>query len=448
MWTAGITRDDFIAIAQGEPLRNPTLRAFDSLSHARQFATGLVAVWAEKPDDASLPSVLLMPYKEKSDFFAWASSYVKIKPITAFVRVIDFESLDRFDLQPRDGDRWVRAILGLVLAEALSYLDQSTTKLSLRACEGTYSFAVGRSLLHVQGVKGVLQTGQNWFRTRVVLGNKSSRLALFHLQGLWSVLAQLIDPTADPLDVPGVIVSSCRHLYETGEITDADWRELTKETHLYDLRIVMQDIREERVRVLEEFLKSRSTESRSSVDMAFLVGYLVSMIAPGTLEHWRLLASIKTSIPTAGLWYGLCAGLRPQNRLSSYASGLGRLIERELRRKVCILEQPKCDIDIDELDVTGPFFKEDGVPGNTIEVEVSPGVSVPFRLNGADPQAAELRLQSAAIATQEKVIDPVTLEILDEAIYSLEDVRRNLQKAIPFSQRGLFKKPRKKRPVR
>jgi hypothetical protein len=450
MWTSEIARDDFITLAQGEPLRNLSLRGFDSLSHLKPPMTGLLAVWAEKPDQSNLPNVLLMPSKDKKDFFAWANSYLKIKPITAFVRVVDFEVLESLDLKPKDQDRWLRAIIGLVLTEALTYLEQSTAKLSLRACEGTYSFAVGKSLLQVQGVKGVTHTGRNWFRSREALGNKSSRLALFHLQGVWSVIVQLIDSSTSPSDVPPVIITSCRHLFETGELTDADWRELTKDTHLYDLRLVMQDIREERVRLLEEFLRSLSTQSRENIDMAFLVGYLVSMIAPGTLDHWRLLASVKTSIPTVGLWYGLCVGLRPANRLLSYGSGLGRLIERELHRKVDILEQPTCDIDVEELDVTGPFFKaEFGLTGNTIEVEVSPGVSVPFRLNGTDQSTSEFRLQSTMPpSTQEPSIDPVTIEILDDAIYALQDVRLNLQKAIPYSQRGFYKKPKKKRPAR
>jgi len=63
------------------------------------------------------------------------------------------------------------------------------------------------------------------------------------------------------------------------------------------------------------------------------------------------------------------------------------------QRKVDLLEQPTCDIAVDELEVTGPFFKADGpAASNAIEVEVSPGVSVPFRSNGTDQMRTDFRL--------------------------------------------------------
>src|SRR5207237_307367 len=146
----------------------------------------------------------------------------------------------------------------------------------------------------------------------------------------------------------------------------------------------MQDTREERVRLLENFLQSFGHVRQATEELAFLVGYLVSMIAPGTLDHWRLLNSIRQSIPTAGLWYGLCAGLRPESPIESFGAGVGRLVARELRRKVDLMEQPTCDVAVDELEVTGPFFKGEGhASSNAVEVEVSPGISIPFRSNGA-----------------------------------------------------------------
>jgi len=98
----------------------------------------------------------------------------------------------------------------------------------------------------------------------------------------------------------------------------------------------------------------------------------------------------------------LCAGLRRESGVESYGSGVGRLVSRELQRKVDLLEQPTCDIAVDELEVTGPFFKADGpAASNAIEVEVSPGVSVPFRSNGTDQMRTDfvwnLRPESMSI---------------------------------------------------
>jgi hypothetical protein len=258
------------------------------------------------------------------------------------------------------------------------------------------------------------------------------------------VIAQLV--TSETQNVNQTLVRSCKDLFETGDISDADWRALTTDLPVYDLRLAMRDTREERVRLLEGFLQSIGTRLRASDETAFLVGYLVSMIAPGTLDHWRLLSPTLQSIPTAGLWYGVCAGLRQEARMESYGLGVGRLVARELQRRVDLLEQPTCDIAVDELEVTGPFFKAEG-PGtsNAIEVEVSPGVSIPFRSNGADQMRVDFQLEPTTSRANEPRLDPMILDNLEDAIYALQDVKRSIQKTFPYRDSGVLPKPRKKR---
>jgi len=55
-----------------------------------------------------------------------------------------------------------------------------------------------------------------------------------------------------------------------------NWRALTLDMPVYDLRMAMQDTREERVRLLEGFLQSLGNRSSAKEETAFLVGYLVS----------------------------------------------------------------------------------------------------------------------------------------------------------------------------
>jgi len=104
---------------------------------------------------------------------------------------------------------------------------------------------------------GVRQTGLNWFRSREALGNRATRLALVHLQGVWSVIAQLVGSETQDASQP--IVRSCNNLLETGDISDSDWRALTLDMPVYDLRMAMQDTREERVRLLEAFFNLSET---------------------------------------------------------------------------------------------------------------------------------------------------------------------------------------------
>jgi hypothetical protein len=447
MWMSSISREEFITIAQGESLKSKPLRAIETLDEFKKGSEGLIAVWAEKPEQTKLPNLLLLPERDKKDLFAWANTYVKIKPLTAFVRTLDFETIGRLRTPPLNTDRWQSGILGVILAEALTYIDQVSTKLSLRACEGTYSFGVARSLLHVGGSENVRQTGLNWFRSREALGNQATKLGFSQLQEVWLVILQLV--TSEMQAVPQTIVQSCKNLLETGDISDLDWSALTNEMTVHNLRRAMHDTREERVKLFENFLQSLKNSSSSKQEVGFLVGYLLSMIAPGTLDHWRLLSTVRQSIPVAGLWYGICAGLRREARLESYGGAVGRLVTRELQRKIDLLEQPICDIAVDELEVTGSYFKAEAqVTSNAIEIEISPGVVVPFRLNGGEHVRPGFRLEPTPSRITEPAWDPSILENLDDAIYALQEVKHSVQRAIPYSERGALRKTRKKRPTR
>src|SRR6266850_2639056 len=227
MWMSPINRDEFIAIAQGESPKSQLLRVVESLEEFKEFSEGLIAVWNEKPEQTKLPNMLLLPEAEKKDFFAWANTYVRVKPLTAFVRTLDFETIKTMTGPPSNTERWQSGIIGLILGEALTYIDQPSAKLSFRACKGTYSFAVARSLLRVEGLHGVRQAGLNWFRSREALGNRATRLNLIHLQNVWLVIAQLI--TSETQNVSQTLVQSCKDLFETGDISDADWRALTND---------------------------------------------------------------------------------------------------------------------------------------------------------------------------------------------------------------------------
>src|SRR5437016_12381034 len=121
MWMSTINRDEFIAIAQGESLKSQPLRIVESLDELKQFTKGLIAVWTEKPEKGRLPNLLLLPQSEKKDLFAWANTYVKVKPLTAFIRTLDFETVSRLKTPPLDPEKWLSGIIGLILAETVPY---------------------------------------------------------------------------------------------------------------------------------------------------------------------------------------------------------------------------------------------------------------------------------------------------------------------------------------
>src|SRR5688572_22608304 len=100
MWTSTLRREELIAITQGESLQNKPIRLVESIGQVEP-QTGLVGVWDSKPNDGSLPNLLLIPQTDKRDFFAWANAYLGIKPLTAFIRILGFEDLKNVTAPPR-----------------------------------------------------------------------------------------------------------------------------------------------------------------------------------------------------------------------------------------------------------------------------------------------------------------------------------------------------------
>lgn len=454
MWTSTVNRDDLIGIAQGEKPKRLSLRQADFLTDVERFSQSLVAVWAESPEHRfqATPNVLVIPNGETADFFAWATSYLKIKPFTAFVRTMDFDSLSTI-LPPTEAKPGLlEGLAGLVLTEALTYLEQSATRLSLRACEGTYSFAVAKSLLRVQGHSGIGRTGSNWFRTRRALRNLASKLSPDELQQPWSAIAHALGGTANEVVASESVVRCCEDLISSGEVSENSWRELTEGTDMQRVRDLMQDTREERVLLLERMLQTVMSNRALRRDVgAFLAGYLATMVAPGSLDHWHLLNRVRSSFPTAGLWYGLCAGLTRDNSLDAYGNGLGRLVMRELQRKIDPLERPTCDIALEELENLGPAFKLEtlvGATGASVEVEIAPCVSTPFRAptkEGTGTSQSELHLDFGQPRPPASKPDPRLLERLEDAIDSLEDIRRDMQNNTSSADKPYKRRSQKRR---
>jgi hypothetical protein len=122
----------------------------------------------------------------------------------------------------------------------------------------------------------------------------------------------------------------------------------------------MQGTREERVVAFSEF--ARQIEEKPATDKeltSFVLGYLVSRIAPGTIQHSAVLEPLVHRYPTAMLWYGFCAGVGGTEVNSRNSVGttrpilelpaIAKWIARDLLRAETILDVPTCDISFLEL---------------------------------------------------------------------------------------------------
>ena len=418
-------------------------------------ATEIAVVWREDPMQVrALPAAVLVHQDQFQDFLAWAATFLPIvSPFTAHCRVLTpntgsvLEERRQASLGALED-----ACLGLILGEAATYLEGKLDlkQLSPSICARTYSFALSRALaLGILNIK-YDPVSTAWFALRAVTKQPQLNLDVHELQEPWAVLLSLDAgglSITHPLmqRMPPGIVESCMDLHRTGDIGLESWRKLTEPfPEIAQSKEEMLGSREERVSSFERsMLYLRAFAEREKRVAAFICGYFASQISPGTFDHGMLVAPHVKILSSALLWFGLCAGLRNQSALQRNPPGLGRRILREVLRSESLLDLPRCDISLAELEVLskgdGPITLRPAVQGH-LEVEIAPCVN------------SYIRWPSRPAELQESTTSPAQPEVrrvlaeLDHAVGRIDEVQQNLVRLlIPNETPSSSKSRRRKR---
>lgn len=156
-------------------------------------------------------------------------------------------------------------------------------------------------------------------------------------------------------------------------------RELSR---VFDFDVHMDGTREERVLALTALIENLPAtpkwEDRALPSLA--LGFLVSRIAPGTIQHASLLEPVLKQYPEAVIWYGFCAGNSKRNatqrsspaRSNSDLPSIGRWIVRSILRAGAPWDAPDYDISWKEL---FSLFQTGRDPLSSI-IRATPGLAV------------------------------------------------------------------------
>lgn len=116
---------------------------------------------------------------------------------------------------------------------------------------------------------------------------------------------------------------------------------------------MLRDTREIRVTAFQQFVQDLATyppNRDNSAEAAFVVGYVASRMAPGTLEYFRLLRPLEPLVPGVLVWYGMCAALQSDDFIAG-SGGVGRRIYRDFVAAPTFPDRPRADISVWDLDV-------------------------------------------------------------------------------------------------
>jgi len=396
MWTSNATRRELLPIAQSESTRG-SLEACrqDVRVPLAEKTAELQMIWRDEPGDRlRLPSVIIVDSAARREFLAWVASYLPIlRPFTAHCRVLTRESAERGlgRMEVPKLDAFEGACLGLIFGETASYVAgrADISQLSLSACASSYSFAMARAFALDRTLNGRQEIADAWSQSRTLTKQQKLGLSVDRLNVPWLLGMDLaaggVGPSGTGVDqLPRQVAQACLDIRQSGDIDQARWETLTD--GLLEVRTSREGLygpREARVRSVEQALQWLSEHKSQDTLASFVAGYLLSRIGPGTFEHYGVALPFLQALPEMFVWYGLCAGLNERSELSNQFAGLGRRIVREILRNEDILDSPRCDIAIAELEVLagGPDARLDFRTGDRgyIDVEIAPCVNVVMR---------------------------------------------------------------------
>ena len=390
MWALDTDREGLFRILQeerGDENARPEIEFGES-----RIEKGRIRLFWKNPERLDeLPVVIALPHREIDEFFAWTNTYLpNWSPITAFFRVVS--NLDELKLnsyeQQAIGIEYKPAQVGLIIGEALlqSGGQRDIASLPYSGCIATFSFAAARGLKYGISLE---ELAERWHVCRRSTEQGPLTLQISELLGPWRIFEELARSSVKskgkktPNAATNTIKNALIDIVNGGEVSGPTWKTVTR--GFPDVRIAlsrMRDTQEERIVAFEKMLEAmRSVRRSQSLEASFLIGYVASLIAPGSLKHAYILAAHLNRFPTAVIWLSLFAYIYKKSQLR--ATKLAHLVWRAIEEEEELLSRPKCDIALPELSVLRDAgFIRDTLHGNTkgrLIVDLAPGVSTTVR---------------------------------------------------------------------
>jgi hypothetical protein len=395
MWLKSTTRKELLDLfTSGSKFPFGDVRETNTLLHTIHARPNEhVLIWKDNPAKfPGYPTVIVVDKLQRKDFFAWTLTYLKgFRPFTAYCRVIEPDLAERLirNTDPPHLGRLENTCAGLILGEALSYLGPpfDVRALTPRLCSGTFSFAMSRALAMGLFADAQDPIGSTWPLARQLTKQPKLPTDLPALQTAWNIVRALADERSGVLFVPRydanlLLLQACKEIMTLGDIRPATWMQLTMAIpEFVTVRDHMTGPRESRVVLIDSTLSLLMHRQQvPSLIRNFLIGYLVSRLAPGTFDHFSIIC--ERGDLNALPWYGLCAGLADHSTVRNFYDGLGRRVLRDVCRVESLLDRPRCDVAIAELEMlaldNSSLSFRTGSAGS-MEIEIAPCVNSVIR---------------------------------------------------------------------
>lgn len=451
MWIAELDHDELLGYFQGAV--SPKVREARDGSLPPPTSGNYLVAWRVSPAvRKELPRLIVGDDARLQELLAWLSAYVPdLSPFTAFCRVLNHKEAGTWlgGCERLPGELVRDGFIGLILAETYCRsLGHSLSGISPFACLRSLSFLGSRS--HAIGFlkEDFERMFEAWLHLRQIEGVDEDDRLLSHLRVTWTMLTWLGDLSTKELASKRLgsefdsVHQALHEVSRTGDISESTWAVLTQA--LPDARHARSELkktREDRVLAFERALSAAGTVQSSPVLLPFVLGYLASRIAPGSLDHLALLRPLLSNLPGAVLWYGLLAGMSEQATVRTSFRGLGARIAREVYRREDPLEPPRADLAYRELLVLQRGSRWRGrvrtMSKESANVEVFPGV---YTYVALPDEGGKPRPEQGKLFTDSAVTEAESSHLADLR-GAVERAKRDLDEVLRRAQKSAARKP-------
>jgi len=468
MWMLEVDRGELVEAILGQSTRLHGAHEVQSTSIVSSRSE-LQLLWREDPSASGpFPAAIVVGAKGRLDLMAWIATYLgPMRPFSAFCRILERETIENY-LQVNEQPNLAgfdEACIGLIFGEGAAYtIGRNESKwLPLAAYTATLSFPLARCMaLDLPGTS-VPDLRERWMGARESTNQSRLRFDPQLLDEPWEVLWSLVRGRA-PKMLSSVsqlernasdlrmVADACESIHRHGDIQPQQWAHMTSRLaaarNAEDLSVRPREDRVLAVRyaLLEIF----ADKAVSPTIRSFLCGYLANQVGPGSFEHFGLLSPVAKTLPVSLMWYGLCGGLRRRSGFNTESGVVGMRVLRELLRREKVLDWPKCDIALPELQLLGANrdVRTTFLTGSQshIDVELLPCVNSTMRLGAHPPEhSTSISAPSQRDLFTNDVDAQTLMRDLDHALGKVESIRDRIQNVMRRSKKMPIKRTRKRR---
>lgn len=386
------------------------------------------SVGSEKPTDVTLAvprnesgswPVICIAQAQMHDLFAFLSTYAKVRPFSAFFRVLPLELISVLEGRSAAGENdfaLAKCVAGAAMAEAwiASARESDRLKNAFPVLLASLSSALGQAVLARYDQAAIDWVLTEWTELRKQPDDPFRAQDLEGPNVAWRIVSSAVgNPAGDVGADASAIASFLSSALAAGAIRSDLLGQLASLSAGVDFAALLAASREERINHFNEFVADLKRRSDRGLRAQFVGGLMLAIAGNGAFDQLRSAREFEGWLDGATTWFGICAALFDESNVLSYGNSAGRLMVRDLVTRDDPFRPPQADMNSSEyrfLTFTDALQSSTHTP-NAIDIELLPNVM--SRISAASYQDGNVRREDVEMI----------LRTLDEAGYLIDRAR-------------------------